>query len=282
MRSKSGIYLEILDGIRCFQKRNRAVGYVGEVRIGLLESHLLTEIESFESISGVALAEVLKVPKQEVSRLGAKFVGEGLLKLGRQRGGDKRTRLFSLTSSGRSFVLGVDRSANPILASIVSKLSTKERALFRRSLSLISDAAGVVVTTPRPGEPLVRSEIRRITRALTLMRRKIFDSSINPTEWHILSELKSVKEGKSVSEVALELNLSLATASACLKKLSRRKMTGHVRTKEDARHKRYFITSRGLLALKAANSKGAKIIEAGLSSVPFKDKALLVRVLNKI
>ena len=72
-------YIEILQGFRELQKRNRAVSYVDGQRLTLLESHLLTEVDIAKSIGSNDLAARLCIPKQEASRLAKRMIEAELL-----------------------------------------------------------------------------------------------------------------------------------------------------------------------------------------------------------
>ena len=182
-----------------------------------------------------------------------------------------------------ALVKKVDERANPLLLEIFSVLTKSEIDLFYRIITNISTVAGVPMSPARENEPHLRAEIRRLTRALTLLKSKVFSSDLNPTEWHIVSELEKYSaKGMTVSAVSIILNLSAATVSASYQSLYRREYLDVSLDALDKRKRRYFLTRRGVSALSEANTLGAKIIEAGLRKYPANMRRSFLHILREL
>lgn len=284
MLSRRLLILNILRGFRALQKRNRAVLFASGYKFTLLESHLLTEIDSRGKVSPAELSLRLQIPKQEVSRLSRRFIQQGaIVPTATERG---KGKYLSLSPIGQAIVDEVDAKANPRLVEIFSVLTVKEQLAFKKMMESISDSLVIPSSSPRPTEPPLRAEIRRITRALTLLKGKIFNSSLHPLEWHILSELQEgTASGLSVTMIAESLNLKLATVSASILNLSTRGLIDFTTSLADKRVRDYAITRKGLRVLKQTEDMGVLLITTGLEPFTLKDLknfcSLMERVITK-
>ncbi len=276
----NNLYQTILHQFRHLQKRNRAVSVVGESKISLVESHLLTEIDSAKAVTGMELAQKMNLPKQEVSRLGGKLIAQGLV--AQAKGPDRRAKLYSLTATGQSIVKTIDEKANILLEELLTPLTSQQRKKLEELMREISDVAKIEKLNHRPQEHPLRVEIRRITRALTLLKAKVFDSPLNPTEWHILSEIQEHGSSVSLSTIAMELNLSLATVSSSLKQLRRRNLVIAKTSKLDSRIKLFSLSARGMSTLLKTSKLGEQIIKDGLEPLAIFEAKQLSKYLEKI
>jgi putative acetyltransferase len=142
-----------------------------ETKNGLPRSHrhALVEIEAHGEVAQSELSPLLAIDKSTASRLVADLVRRRCVRV-RERDGDARARLLSLTKAGHARVQLVHREENARVEQALSSLGTEERAvvlhgieLYVRALERARRRAAYAIRPIRAGD---RHAVARLIRTV--------------------------------------------------------------------------------------------------------------------
>lgn len=103
---------------------------------GRVQAEVLSYLYDHGETSAVALAEVMNVPKQHISKIVHRLVEEGMLE-SKAAPSDKRMRSLSLSAEGRMLVRGHIENSNLHFHEATAGLTTEEKEELIRSMESI-------------------------------------------------------------------------------------------------------------------------------------------------
>lgn len=275
------LHMELVELLRLLQRRNRAVMSVGEIRLSLAESHVLTELDSGSTVSAQELARLLLVNKQAISRLVRDLV-EGGLVAARGSRTDGRAKLLSLTPRGRAAVAGVDASSNATLRALLDRLTPAEETRLVAYFRTLADGLAVPEQGVRLGEPELRPQIRRLTRAFGLISARAFGSALTPLEWHILAEIDAGASPLGAADLSELLEVATPTVVQCTRKLTDRGLLTGTASLSDRRRRSLALSKEGHGILTETRELAAHRLGAGLRALSTAQTSALKHLLEKI
>ena len=250
------------------QVQNQFLSRANETTLSLAESHILVEVDAAgqDGIAASILATVLGLSKVQISRL-IDDLGKHTL-LGREVSkSDGRSKLVRLTESGRTALARFDQSANESMERLAGRLSESELLELKDLFKRFSDALGAAPSKTRTSDHPLRNEIRRVTRVLGLLGRKIYhsDKDLNSLDFFVLKESAKETDGGCLpSDLAEKFSLPRTTISGSIKRLSAlRLVTQKKDVNADKRQLPLFVTEEGTSTLEAVESSGCALIERG-------------------
>lgn len=110
----------------------------------------------------------------------------------------------------------------------------------------------------------IRSASRDLVRELGFMNRTLAGTDLPPSAVHAIIEIGAV-DGFSAKDLSEKLLLEKSTVSRLVKSLVERKEVREVRSKNDARSKRLYLTKRGEKALAAITQYAERQVSVAIT-----------------
>lgn len=263
--NRSALYEPILELLRALQRGNRFVSSAQGTTFSLVESHIAVEIDSHSALRAGELALQLKVDKSTVSRALTSLRKRRLIEIDRDPR-DRRSAFARLSGKGAAILLELDQRANANMGRFSSAITGEELHSLRSFLAAISDAADISPSPQRPRDHPLRSEIRRITRALGLLGASVLGTELSSVQWHALSEIEARPAGCTAQQLSSILSLAPNTVSVLMATLRRRKLIVREQSKDDARKFLLRLSLTGSAQLKELRERASQLFASAFKT----------------
>ena len=271
------LFEQAFESLRILQQRNRFVGQGAELPFGLSETHVMVELDRYPHHTASQLSELLGLERSSISRALAALKRRGYLGIERSSEATKGSS-FKITAKGKKTLAEYDRMANDRLTSFCSVLKESEVEALRRYFCHLANNAGVQVGTLRPADHALRGEIRRITRALGLLRANFLGSGLSPSQWQLLSEIELGRGRRIAAELSSALHLAPNTISLTLTRLKARGFIAPSSIRLGGRKKGLMLTPEGSHTLANLKREGALLFKRLLADLSEQE----VRAFNEL
>lgn len=232
-----------------------------------VESHILTELDIHERLTGSELAAYLDIAPARISLL-LKGLEKRRIVSRKTEENNALRKPFQLTATGRALLHEHDRQANRQLEQMTDQFSRKEVNDLAQFFLHFSDGVNAPHSRRRKAEHPLRFLARRLTRWLGQLGNDFYCSGLSPLEWHILLALKD-GDGKIIgSELVERFFTSKQVISKALRRLTAAKLVSVQRAGSDKREKAYGITRGGEAMLSDLEARAAKAVSRAMRQIP--------------
>ena len=246
------------------QQQNRFAARAHDTNLSLAESHLLVEIDLNRGTTARELVRIIGIEKSLLSRILSGLERKNMIRRC-EATKDRRTKALELTARGKEVLSEFDVNANRSISALAVRLSQDSQQQFLRFIARFSDCLGVTPALARPSDHPFRPEIRRLTRAFSLLGRTVFGvRGFTSLEWHLLLALLEASIPLRAADLAERYSVPANTISAALHNLARRGLISRERQECDRRVFLLAITEAGKKALKTIETAACARIADGL------------------
>lgn len=266
-RGKTESYARLYRLLRRAQRENRFVAGAAGTRLGLMETHLLVELDAFPEAGITEVAELLAIDKVAVSRLVAGLEAGKIIKTAPETT-DRRRKRIQITAYGRGILDKIDRFYNESMERMCSRLDERERSRFHKFLKSLADGLNAPPSPRRSGDHFLRPDVRRVTRAFGLLGQSVFQAgSLSSVEWQMLSLAEEQSNCASPSALAESMNVPLNTLSGALARLQSRGLILRKQSEADRRRAIISLSSKAERILSQTEKEAVRQLENALSGM---------------
>ena len=243
---------------RQFQKLNNYVSKDSTLGVSLSELMVMLEFDPGIVRTVNEITERTHFDQSTVSRIVTSLKNQSLLKSAPSQ--DARSRPVMLTSIGQNRLISNDKEINQSIITRLKILPSNQTEAIIKNFSNFSTALNAPATLKRRTDHPLRYEVRRMTKALGILEKKIVGKSLNTTEWNILSEIKETPSLISATELSHALFMIPKVMASAVARLVKRGFVKRVVSKRDKRESFLELTHRGENELRSINEEAANLI----------------------
>jgi DNA-binding MarR family transcriptional regulator len=264
---------------RLVQQRNRYVQKEPTTNLSLLEAHILTEIDAKPGVKQKELLEMFHVSQASLSLAGSELEKRGLL-LRVASEDDKREINYRLTVPGKRVVKESDLVTDRTFTALSKELSQDERKELVNLLRSVADGLGEIKQDQRRNEDSFRLHQRRVTRALGLLKSKVYGSQYSPLEWQVLSEVALHSGSVIAKDLGERLGVKRSTLTIVIARLRKAKLIAYKRLALDNRSKVLHVTQDGEKAIDGIEKFATQKLKLALKTFSLQQKRRWIKVLS--
>lgn len=242
---------------------NRAIGSSLPGGLSLVQNQMLVELDADKQRTLRDLEGLLKLDQSSISRLASGLERDGFLKRIADPQDARRYQL-SLTAAGRRIIAATDKMADQKLEELCSALTRPESSELLNYFRKLGDGLDEPRAIPRLEEHPMRSEQRRLARAVGLLSDSYMKSGLAVTHWHLMEEVCSNHQTLHVKALSERIGLAKNSVSTIVAQLQRKQLLKKVPNKQDARSVYVVPTVKGSELFKQLEKKAAQLIESAL------------------
>ncbi len=250
----------------------RRLGMVNETYshpIKLSDSHLLGALQSDPNRRARDLSRILNIEKSVLSRMITTLTAKGLIKISISSD-DAREKRLGLTTQGEKALEKVRRAGNELFERWAERISSDEERELDAFFGKLADGFGAERDEHRPGDALLRSNMRRVARHIGVLGEAVSGKRIGATQKHVLFVLSAAASDQSVTASALstELNLDPSTLSRVLAQMRKMKLLESRPGTLDRRSQILSLTPDGRRTVSALEEEARGRIKEALGGTP--------------
>ncbi len=265
------IYLRLHRTIRRFQEQNRFVGNAYGSGLSLLESRVLTDIDSVEAVTASDLSASLGLSRTVISRTVHELKAQKMLSV-RTDPADARRQFLHLTAKGRKVLADFDARAEERLVTFCENLSKDEPERLLRYFATFADGLGVPPLRYKRDEHSLRAPIRRVTQGLGLLSNHVFGTrDLSSIEWHMLAKLQEQSNSILAKSFVAAFSLPANTVAGIIKRLIERGWVVRVVDPRDRRQLQLSLSSEGRAFLRGIETSAVEQLKIALQALAVKE-----------
>ncbi len=248
------LYLRLHRTIRRFQEQNRFVGNAYGSGLSLLDSRVLTDISSLDTVTASDLSASLELSRTVISRTVNELKARKVLSV-RVDPSDGRRQFLHLTAKGTKTLADFDSRAEERLTTFCKNLSKGEPEKLFRYFDTFANGLGVPPLPYTRSENPLRAPIRRTTQGLGLLANQVFGTpDLSSIEWHILAKLQEQSNSILAKTFVAAFSLPANTVAGIIKRLIGRGWIVRVVDPRDRRQLQLSLSSEGRAFLRGVET----------------------------
>lgn len=279
-QSRTAIILALHKRLQALQLKNLFISRAYGTDLGLIDSHILVELDNSRGKSHTELLSALTLHKVVVSRAVAGLVDAGLIEV-KPAKDDARVKLCLLTSAGREILKKLDTNANLLMEQFCAFLNKSQETKLHSLWNALCDGLHAPQVAQRPGIHPLLVPGRRQSRCMGLLGTTVFgEVELSSLEWHWLSLVQS-NEGITAVELSERLNLIPATGTALARRLTQQGYVTATPHPTDRRAQALLLTPAGERILKKVEKVAVSQIERATSKLSLSELTEMVDLFNR-
>lgn len=254
--------LKLQDLTRKFQKLNNYVSKDSTLGLNLSSLMVMLEFDPGVVLTVNEITSRTHFDQSTVSRIVSNLRKRGLLK--NAPTSDARSRPVILTSLGEARLFSNDEKINKGITSRLKTLSVTQIKTMLKGLSTLSTALESPPTLYRKKDHPLRHEVRRMTKALGILERKVTGERLNTSEWNVLSEIKDTPTLLTSTDLANALFTLPKVMASIVVRLEKRGLIQRTASKRDKRASYLELTPKGIKELQSINNQAASFLQEAI------------------